>query len=155
MKNISIFSSTLIRNLILITFLLLCTISIATFTSIKISNAIFKPLRRLNMKMRNIINDGMKRDLKSEENSSMEIGDLYEVFRSLIKTKKFENNDFMNKEDALAVIDLAEACKMFLEESQRNNKAAGICYNNIGNIQYKQGNFDQAAQNFKLAIDQA
>jgi tetratricopeptide (TPR) repeat protein len=107
------------------------------------------------MKMRNIINDGMKRDLQGEQSSSREIGDLYEVFRSLIKTKKFENNDFKDKEDALAVIDLAEASKMFIEEAQKNHKAAGICYNNIGSIQFKQGKFDQAAENFKLAIDQA
>jgi hypothetical protein len=32
----------------------------------------------------------------------------------MIKTKKFENNDFLGKEDALAVIDLAEATNIFL-----------------------------------------
>jgi hypothetical protein len=53
----------------------------------------------------------------------------------LIKTKKFENNDFLDKEDALAVIDLAEAALMFTtEESPPNHKAAGICFNNIGNL---------------------
>ena len=59
---------------------------------------------------------------------------MYEAFGSLIKTKKFENNDFMQKEDALAVIDLAEACTMFIHERPKNEKAAGICFNNIGNI---------------------
>ena len=48
----------------------------------------------------------------------------------------------MNKPDAIAVIDLAEACNMFVNEKTPNNKAAGICYNNIGNIQYKTGKFD-------------
>ena len=71
----------------------------------------------------------------------------------MIKTKKFENNDFLDKEDALAVIDLAEACLMFTEEEcPPNHKAAGVCYNNIGNLQYKSEKFDQAAENFKLAI---
>jgi hypothetical protein len=37
----------------------------------------------------------------------------------------------MSKTDALAVIDLAEACNMF---NGVNYKAAGICYNNIANI---------------------
>jgi len=37
----------------------------------------------------------------------------------------------MSKPDALAVIDLAEACDMF---DGKNYKAAGICYNNIANI---------------------
>ena len=66
--------------------------------------------------MKNIVADGMKRDLKMEEESSQELTQLYAAFESLIKTKKFENNDFMSKEDPLAVIDLAEACNMFIEE---------------------------------------
>jgi Tfp pilus assembly protein PilF len=75
----------------------------------------------------------------------------------VIKSKKFENNDFIekiyvNNEDALAVIDLAEACNMFNEENPPNYKASGICYCNIGNIQYKNGNFDQAEDNFAKAV---
>ena len=85
---------------------------------------------------------------------------LYEVFRTHIKEKKFENNDFLFKEDALAVIDLAEACNMFINEKDDNNKiskekkgirnykAAGICFNNMANIQYKNGTYDLAAENF-------
>ena len=92
------------------------------------------------MKMRNIIADGMKRDLEAETTSSKEISDLYRVFAGLIRTKKFENNDFKDKEDALAVLDLAEACQMFIGET--NHKAAGICYSNIGNIQYRAGKFE-------------
>lgn len=64
------------------------------------------------------------------------------MFKQLIRTKKFENNDFMEKDDALAVIDLAEACDMFMEEVPINYKAAGICFNNIGSIQYKTGDYD-------------
>jgi hypothetical protein len=41
---------------------------------------------------------------------------LYRGFEGVIKSKKFENNDFLNKEAAIAVIDLAEACVMFLDE---------------------------------------
>ena len=75
------------------------------------------------------------------------------MFGKFIRTKKFENNDFQNKEDALAIIDLAEACKMFQKSGTINHKASGICFNNIGYFQYKNGNFDQAADNYKLAID--
>ena len=77
----------------------------------------------------------MKRDLEQEDQYvSKEIEDLYNVFKSLIKTKKFENNDFRGKPDALAVLDLAEACNMFIDDKDPNLKAAGICYNNIGNL---------------------
>lgn len=72
-----------------------------------------------------------------------------------IKTKKFENNDFQDKEDALAIIDLAEACEMFQQQGTLNRKASGICLNNIGYFQQKNGNFDQAAENYNLAINQA
>jgi hypothetical protein len=65
------------------------------------------------------------------EESSLEINLLYNEFKDLISAKKFENNNFMSKPDALAVIDLAEACNMF---DGQNYKAAGICYNNIANI---------------------
>lgn len=94
----------------------------------------------------------MSRDLEDQRESSTDITGLYEVFQAHIKAKKFENNDFKDKEDALAVIDLAEACNMFLDEEPTNHKAAGICFNNIGNLQYKQKKFDQAADNFQLAI---
>jgi hypothetical protein len=60
----------------------------------------------------------------------------------MIKSKKFEKNDFKNKLDALAVIDLAEACNMFMSKDNLNYKAAGICYNNIGVLQYKNGKYD-------------
>jgi Tfp pilus assembly protein PilF len=42
---------------------------------------------------------------------------------------------------------------MFNEEDPPNYKASGICYSNIGNIQYKNGNFDQAEDNFTKAIE--
>jgi hypothetical protein len=63
--------------------------------------------------MKDIIKAGIDRDLEEGESSSKELSDLYNVFKDLISTKKFENNDFMKKEDALAVVDLAEACNMF------------------------------------------
>ena len=88
----------------------------------------------LNNKMKVIIESETEVELIDDEESSKELTDLYNVFKDLISTKKFENNNFMFKTDALAVIDLAEACNMF---DGSNYKAAGICYNNIANIQYK------------------
>jgi len=53
-------------------------------------------------------------DLNKEEvDTCAEINELYDLFQSLISNKRFIVNDFMKKEDALAVIDLAEACNMF------------------------------------------
>jgi len=114
--------------------------------------------------MRNILQNGMSKDLENNEESSKDVTNLFEVFSTHIKEKKFENNDFLFKEDALAVIDLAEACNMFINEKVgvtsgssegsgekkgvRNYKAAGICFNNMANIQFKNGTYDLAAENF-------
>jgi hypothetical protein len=85
----------------------------------------------LNNKMNNITNSGSDLELTIDEESSRELTLLYNEFKDLISAKRFEANDFKNKPDALAVIDLAEACNMF---NGTNPKAAGICYNNIANI---------------------
>ena len=74
------------------------------------------------------------------------------MFKDLISARKFENNDFMHKPDALAVVDLAEACNMF---DGSNYQAAGICYNNIANFQYKNEKYLQAADNFQQAMEES
>lgn len=99
-----------------------------------------------------ILNSHSSVDLELQEASSYELNELQANFASLISTKKFENNDFINKPDALAVLDLAESCNIF---DGNNYKAAGICFNNIAIIQYKNSKFLQAAENFYAAMDQA
>ena len=93
--------------------LIFCTLIAAACSSKKVSSFIFDPLRKFNGKLINIKIEGMKKDLPEQKDVSKEISELSEVFGMFIRTKKFENNDFQNKEDALAIIDLAEACKMF------------------------------------------
>lgn len=56
----------------------------------------------------------------------------------------------MKKPYALAVIDLAEACHIYEET---NKMAAGVCYNNMANMQLKSGKYILAADNFNRAID--
>jgi len=71
----------------------------------------------------------------------------------LISGKKFSTNDFMKKSHALAVIDLADTCKIF--EENQNWKAAGVCYNNIANFQYKNEAYFDAEKNFNHALNLA
>lgn len=54
----------------------------------------------------------------------------------------------MEKEDALAVIDLAEACNIF---EGKNYTTSGVCYNNIANFQVKNEKFGLASENFLRA----
>ena len=113
----------------------------------KSSHMSILPLDALNDRMRDILDAQILVDLVQNANqpTSKEIQELYALFQTLISNKKFTNNDFMMKEDALAVIDLAEACNMF---EGKNYTAAGVCYNNIANFQIKNGKFGLAAENF-------
>ena len=56
----------------------------------------------------------------------------------------------MQKSDALAVIELADTCNIF--ENAFNYKAAGVCYNNMANFQYKNEVYNLAAKNYDYAI---
>lgn len=47
------------------------------------------------------------------DDTSKELEELYAVFQQLIRDRRFQNNRFLEKEDALAVIDLAETCEMY------------------------------------------
>jgi len=82
--------------------------------------------------------------------SSKEVEELKEMFSNLIATRRFEINDFLHKPDSFATMDLAQASTIF--EQSRNFKAAGICYNNIANIQYKNEKYIKAAENFHEAL---
>ena len=52
----------------------------------------------------------------------------------------------------IALIDLAEACVLF---SGQNYKAAGVCYNNIANLHYKNGKYQLAADSYNKAVHMA
>ena len=54
--------------------------------------------------------------------------------------------------DVIALIDLAQACVLF---SGQNYKAAGVCYNNIANLHYKNGKYQLAADSYNKAVHMA
>lgn len=49
----------------------------------------------------------------------------------------------------IALIDLAQACVLF---SGTNYKAAGVCYNNIANLHYKNEKYQLAADSYHKAV---
>jgi signal transduction histidine kinase len=87
-------SKTSIFESIIIVSCMLVSLLVALKLSKYITNRIFDPLRTLNFKLKNIISDSLKRDLINQGKSSLEILQLYDTFQFIIKTKKFENNDF-------------------------------------------------------------
>ena len=93
-------------------------------------------------------NRGVGDDFLGDDDMSEEIEKLYDSIRKLLSNRRILNNEFLNKPDALAVIDIAEACTLF---DGKSYAAAAVCYNNIGNIQYKNERFNLAADNFLSA----
>ena len=83
----------------------------------------------------------------------MEINSLQHQFNDPISDYKFTKNEFMKQEsDVIALIDLAQACVLF---SGQNYKAAGVCYNNIANLHYKNEKYQLAADSYNKAIHMA
>jgi hypothetical protein len=77
---------------------------------------VLKPIRNLNSRLRTIIKSKDKTSIISvRQQVSKEITDLYDLCETIMKTNKFQNNDFMTKTEEMAIIDLAEACIIFEE----------------------------------------
>ena len=68
------------------------------------------------------------------QESCKEIKVVERIFKQLIQDRQFSNNDFLHKEEALAIIDLANICSNFESSDPPNHRFAGICYNNIANL---------------------
>lgn len=78
-----------------------------------------------------ITSDSNAEFLDGGSDVSMEIKQLYSDFHNLLQNRRILNNELFNKPDALAVIDIAEACTLF---DGKSYAAAAVCYNNIGNL---------------------
>lgn len=62
------------------------------------------------------------------------------------------DNDFIHMEDSIAIMELAGMCTMF---DGFNYKYAGVCYNNIANLQFKNKKYKLALENYKNAVQLA
>lgn len=114
---------------------------------------LIRPLRVLIEKMKEIMSSENPDNELKEEGSSLEIAALYKVFHDLIQDKLFSQNAFLQRpdcEDVISIMDLAKTCLMY--QNEKNIKAAGVCYNNIANLHFKNGKFLIAAQDFCKAI---
>ena len=124
---------------------------LAVFCVYKTSDAVIKPLRVLNKRMSEMLQEENYNEVNFDMSSScQEIGKLQNDFKSLINDYKFTQNVFLKQEsDVIALIDLAEACVLF---SGQNYKSAGICYNNIANIHFRNQKYKFAAESFNKAV---
>ena len=134
---------------------LVLSLLLSTYCVFQTSHAVIKPLRILNQRMNEILkaNNYNELGLDSSSGKCQEIRELQVQFSHLISDYKFTQNEFMKQEsDVIALIDLAQACVLF---SGQNYKAAGVCYNNIANLHYKNGKYQLAADSYNKAVHMA
>ena len=107
------------------------------------------------MRMHEILQAENYNDVSLDTSSGKckEIKNLQDQFSDLISDYKFTQNEFMKQDsDVIALIDLAQACVLF---SGQNYKAAGVCYNNIANLHYKNEKYQLAADSYNKAVHMA
>ena len=94
-------------------------------------------------------------DINIEEHyqlCSKEITKLYTVFTKLKIVLRFGKSNYF-AEDSEAIMNYAQALALFLEF--RNMDGAGICYNNLGIIHYKNQRYHEAIECFAKALEAA
>jgi len=83
---------------------------------------IFRPLKVLLRRLRNmqfqdidvdVQDGGGSKNAQPPEDTSAEVEQLKRLFQDLLDTRRFEINDFLQKEDAEAIMDLAQASSIF------------------------------------------
>lgn len=115
-----------------------------------VTQQIIKPIDNL-VQILNRLNDGDV-DINIEEHyqdCSKELTHLYTVFTKLKIVLRFGKSHYFS-EDSEAVMNYAQALTLFLE--YRNMEGAGICYNNLGIIHYRNLRYQEAAECFEKAL---
>ena len=90
----------------------------------KISTRALRPIKILNFKVSTLVKTNGMLNLENMKQSmtSYEALKMYEVFCQLITAKKFTSNTIFQNNDAVAIMDYAEAYTVFSD----NKKAQGI-----------------------------
>jgi len=114
-------------------------------------NFIINPLTELNKKLGLLSQYEIELALPAEyKNCSSDIRALYDSFSNLSLTFNFANNALTQKDnETLSLLSYADSYQMF---KGKNEKATGICMNNIGNIHYRAKRYNEAANAYKEAI---
>lgn len=131
------------------TIMILCIIMAAWINAMV--DLIVYPLSDLNRKISLLKRYEIELSLDpAYKNSSADIHALYESFSSLSLTFNFANNVLGQKDnETMALLSYADSYQNF---KGKNEKAMGICMNNIGNIHYRAKRYNEAAKAYEEAI---
>jgi hypothetical protein len=121
----------------------------AIYMLVKISTRALRPIKILNFKVSTLVKTNGMLNLENTKKSmtSQEALNMYEVFWELITAKKFTSNTIFQNNDAVAIMDYAEAYTVFSD----NKKAQGIWMTNIGHIYFRHKDYQKAAKSYEEA----
>ncbi|MDR3547475.1 MAG: tetratricopeptide repeat protein [Candidatus Pacebacteria bacterium] len=118
-----------------------------------LANVVVNPIAELNKKL-NLLNRHFEVELSLDsayKNAPADIHALYDSFSNLSMTFNFASNALSQKNnETLALLNYADSYQMF---KGKNEKAMGICMNNIGNIHYRAKRYDEAAKAYEEAVN--
>ena len=126
---------------------------LTAFIFFKIANRALFPIRMLNKKVKTLMisNSDYNFEASKKNLPSKELSDIYEWISEIIITRKFQNNDFIKQEDAIAIMGFADAYTVL----NTNLHARGICLTNIAHIYYKNKDYVKAANSYREAAELA
>ncbi|EAS03605.2 tetratricopeptide repeat protein (macronuclear) [Tetrahymena thermophila SB210] len=81
---------------------------------------------------------------------SYEILELFSSLQNLFKLLRFTTKNTFKEDPSLNLINLCLEIQHF--EQFKNNRALGVCFNNIGVIHYNSGRFLESIENFQKSI---
>jgi len=89
----------------------------------------------------------------SESKYSMEINSLFSTFQNNLQALRFAKEGLNMTNDAEALMSYSKSLKIYRE--MNNIRGMGIVYNNIANVHFQSGRFDEAIECYKEAIEMA
>lgn len=118
----------------------------------KIASYSLRPIKVLNSKIKDLMQNDAEFNLSGSQKNitSFEVKELYLACSELLVARRFSKNN-INKNDALAIMDFADAYSVL----NKNEQAKGICLTNIANIHFRNRKYSKAAKSYKDAANWA
>ncbi|EAR90111.2 tetratricopeptide repeat protein (macronuclear) [Tetrahymena thermophila SB210] len=87
---------------------------------------------------------------QKEQCFSSDTQELFNSFQNLFKMLAFTTQNLYKDNESMSLINLNIQIQHF--DKFRNNRALGVCYNNIGVIHYKCGRYQESIENFQKSV---
>ncbi|EWS75268.1 tetratricopeptide repeat protein (macronuclear) [Tetrahymena thermophila SB210] len=87
---------------------------------------------------------------QKEQCFSSDTQQLFDSFQNLFKVLAFTTQNLYKDNESTSLINLNIQIQHF--DKFRNNRALGVCYNNIGVIHYKCGRYQESIENFQKSV---